>query len=153
MIEPNNGDANEGGHYLDPGFRDRMTGFRYMVFLKGAGVLALLWVVVWGLMSLAGVFEVTPEKVAAEIRDRPIEEIEDVGERRAHIERLARMINQLDFEQRREFRDGDALEGRFFEALEADERRYFIDLTMGSAFKQMMKAFNGMSAEERQTFV
>lgn len=128
--------------------------------LKGFAVLVLVWAGVWGLLTVAGVFEVTPEKVVAFVEREPIDEIEDENARREWLERLAGMVNQFNFEQRRIFREGnrpgDGGMGRgddFWEDLDRDERAYFIDLTMSESFKQMMKGFNDMEDQERRAFV
>ncbi|MEM7145762.1 MAG: hypothetical protein AAF591_11555 [Verrucomicrobiota bacterium] len=137
-----------------------MMGSGRSMVLKGFAVLVLVWAGVWGLLTVAGVFEVTPEKVVAFVEREPIDEIEDENARREWLERLAGMVNQFNFEQRRIFREGnrpgDGGMGRgddFWEDLDRDERAYFIDLTMSESFKQMMKGFNDMEDQERRAFV
>ncbi len=136
---------------------------RTLLVMKAAAALLLVWVGVWGLMKVAGVFEVTPEKVLLFVEEAPIGDLVGQEERRAWLDKVASMVNQLDFEQRREFREGNAErrsggedEGGapvFWDELSRDERLYFVDLTMGTAFKQMMKGFNEMAPEERKRFV
>jgi hypothetical protein len=134
---------------------------RISLAIKGLGVLVLVWVSVWGVLKVAGFFEVTPEKVAVFMAERPIGGIADEAARRNWLDEVAGMVNQLDFEQRREFREGNEAgrrgegegSGGFWEELSREERMYFVDLTMGTAFKQMMKGFNEMDADERKAFV
>lgn len=113
------------------------------------------------MLKVAGVFEMTPEKVTTYVASEPIGAITDEVVRRKWLDKVAGMMNQLNFEQRRTFRQasggdqGDVEGGPpdFWEELSREERIYFMDLTMGAAFKQMMKGFNDMGTEERRAFV
>lgn len=129
--------------------------------LRGGAALAVIWVGVWGLLTTAGVFEVTPDKVFAFVEGKPIAEIEDLEARREWLEELAGMVNQFNFQQRQKFREGirelgngqAGEEDGFWGGLDRDERAYFVDLTMSASFKQMMKGFNEMEDDERRAFV
>jgi biopolymer transport protein ExbB/TolQ len=143
------------------GRKELMLSPRSFLAVKAVGALIMVWVAVWGVLKVAGVFEVTPEKVAAFVEAQPISEIVDEAERRAWLDEMAGMVNQLDFEHRRAFRErnesawedkGEGSRG-FWGDLSREERMYFVDLTMGTAFKQMMKGFNEMGTEERRAFV
>lgn len=128
------------------------TGF---LIVKGLLVLALLWAAVWGAMSVAGVFEVTEEKVTAFVEAVPFSEIRDPAQRRERLERIADMINKLAYDQRREFREKQESkrERSFFENLNQQEKLHLVDATTGNAFRQMMEAFNEMDPEERRKYV
>lgn len=102
-------------------------------------------------MWLAGHYEVTPEKIEAYVQDNPIAEIEDPDDRENHIRKVANMINQLDYNARnnvrRPQREGD---DPFWRHLTPGERVLMIELTMGTFFDNMMKAFNEMDPKERK---
>ncbi len=137
-----------------------MISGRFGFLAKAILGLGILWALVWGIMSLAGVFEVTPEKITAYIDEKPFAGLQDPEERRRRLEKIAEMVNQLGFDQRQTFRESEEgaaerEEGRpnFFDDLNRDERVYFVEATMSTAFRQMMKAFNEMEREERKKFV
>lgn len=126
------------------------------LIITGVISLAVLWAAVWGVMKAAGVYEVTPEKVSEYVEAKPFKEIEDPKERRKRLDKIVEMTNKLNYWQRVEFREKE--EGRkkgksFFDDLTVDEQSYLVERTVGSAFKQMMIAFNEMSKEERRKVV
>lgn len=126
-------------------------------FVKVGAVLALIWGMVWGVMTMTGVFQETPEKVIAYMESHSLADEEDPDKRREIIGTLADKLNSLDHVQIGEFQGGSKNkrdQGReFFQGMSPDEQHYFMEKRIGKAFNQMMNAFNEMEREERQQLV
>ncbi len=103
-------------------------------------------------MGIAAWKRVTPDKVRAYVERHPIAEIEDIAEREHHIRKVAAMINQLDFEERREARENrdESREDPFWRHLTADERALMVELTVSRFFDNLIAGFNQMEPEERK---
>lgn len=120
-------------------------------WLKLAAALAVIWLIAGSVIFFARRAKVTPETVATYVGAHPIEG-KAAGERAKVIEKLARQMNQLSYEDRRGVRMGKGLDG-FFRGLTPEEQARFLDLTLPTGFKQMMDALNKMTPEKRQQFV
>ncbi len=125
--------------------------------LKVGAVLAVIWGLVWGVMSITGVFQETPEKVIAYMDSHPLNEEEDLDKRREIIGTLADKLNSLDHVQIGDFQENaqnnrDRREN-FFKEMSPEEQHFFMEKRIGKAFNQMMNAFNEMEREERQLLV
>ncbi|MFT5465257.1 MAG: hypothetical protein ACI8UO_000345 [Verrucomicrobiales bacterium] len=120
------------------------------LLFKASIALAALWGAVIGIMWLAGSYEVTPEKIEAYVEENPIAKMDDSDEREGHIRKVAKMVNQLDYEARGNMRRPPE-PGRdpFWRHLTPEERVLMIELTMGNYFDNMMRAFNEMDPDER----
>src|SRR5262245_52532216 len=68
------------------------------------------------------------------------------AERQEVIDRAARSLNRLEFEERQKLRRSGVPE-TFFESMTAEERLAFLDATLPAGFQQMMEAFNKMPPE------
>ena len=112
-----------------------------------AGIWAMAAVVIWISRSASP----SPEKLRSYIEAHPLEGMAEPG-RAAVIEKAAARLNRLDFDQRRELREGAVLR-KFFEGLTPAERGRFLDLTLPEGFRQMMSALNKMTPEKRQRLV
>ncbi len=126
-----------------------------LFLLKVAVVLTLIWAVVWGVMSVSGVFRETPEKVIAYMEGNPLSEVEDENQRREIISGLADRLNRLDHIQINEFQSDPDKDRRrdFFKEMSAEEQHFFMERRIGKAFNQMMNAFNEMERSERKRLV
>ena len=120
-------------------------------WLKLAAALALIWLIAGSAIFFARRAKVTPETVTTYVAAHPIEG-KPTAERAKVIEKLARQMNQLSYEDRRGVRMGKGLDG-LFRALTPEEQARFLDLTLPTGFKQMMEALNKMTPEKRQSFV
>lgn len=120
-------------------------------WLKLIAALVLVWLVAGSVIFFARRAKVTPEAVATYVAAHPVEG-KPPAERAKVIEKLARQMNQLGYEERRNFRMGKGLDG-FFRALTPEEQARFLDLTLPTGFKQMMEALNKMTPDARQNFV
>jgi hypothetical protein len=74
------------------------------------------------------------------------------AERQRIINRTAKQLNALTFEQRRELKEGGTIRA-FFAQLTADERRQFLALTVPDGFRQLIAALNKMEPVERNRLV
>lgn len=130
---------------------------RTVFFVKIGAVLALIWGVVWGVMTVTGGFRETPEKITAYMESHPLSEEEDPDKRRKIIGTLADKLNALDHMQISEFQgnpESSRDRGRdFFKNMSPEEQHFFMEKRIGKAFNQMMNAFNEMGREERQQIV
>ncbi|GAB4174721.1 MAG: hypothetical protein Fur0032_14420 [Terrimicrobiaceae bacterium] len=82
----------------------------------------------------------------------PLAEAGGGEEREKILQRVANDLNRLDFDQRRELREGGELRV-FFEALTPGERIRFLDMTLPEGFRQMIQALNKMAPERRKKLV
>jgi len=126
------------------------------IFLLKIGVvLAVIWGSAWGVMKATGLFRETPDKVIAYMENHPLDEVEDVDERRKVIAALAEKLNQLDHVQINEFQADPDRDRRqdFFRNMTPDEQHFFMEKRIGKAFNQMMNAFNDMERPERKQLV
>lgn len=113
--------------------------------------LAAVWTV-----ALLAIFAIeqsrpTPKKFIAYVAEHPLQGL-DAARRAATIERTAKLLNGLSFEQRRELKETQALR-TFFTQLTSAERSRFIDLTVPEGFHQMIAALNQMEPAERKRLV
>lgn len=114
-------------------------------------ILAGIWAVAAVVISVSRSSSPSPEKLRAYIESHPLEGMAEQG-RVAVLEKTAAQLNRLDFDQRRELRQGSVLR-TFFEGLTSAERSRFLDLTLPEGFRQMMSALNKMTPEKRQRLV
>jgi len=112
-----------------------------------AGIWCVAGVVIWASRSASP----SPEKLREYIESHPLAGMTE-PERAAILEKTAAQLNRLDFDQRRELREGVVLR-KFFEGLTPAERSRFLDLTLPEGFRQMMSALNKMTPEKRQRLV
>ena len=121
------------------------------LWLKAALILAAVWLVAGGAIFWARSVKVTPATVASYLEGHPIES-QSGAERVKIIEKVADQMNALSYEDRREMRIGNRLDG-FFRALTPEEQSTFLDRTLPTGFKQMMESLNKMEPAKRKKFV
>ena len=128
---------------------------------KALLVLTLIWAVAFGLMWIAGYWEVSPEKITAALRDHPLEDasglvrVEDASKAEARlvfIDEIAEKVRKLNHAQRRELRLDDTAQ-EFYRKLADEEKAHFVKSTLPSGFEEFMKALNAMDKDERRKFV
>lgn len=121
------------------------------VWLKGAGVVALVWAGTFAAVLMVRQSEPTAEDVQRLLSARLVSETQ--GARREEmINRVADRINRLSFEERQRLRRSGELR-EFFESLTEAERHAFMDATLPRGMRQLMQALNDMPPEERQRLV
>lgn len=133
---------------------------RNFLLLKGLIALALVWGIAWGLIRWAGSAVPTVEKVQTFIDTHSLKEISDSDERKKVIANLASLLNAMDpselrrmDEEREKNETGERIGRAFFQEMTPEEQRYFLELRVGKAFRQMMQSFNQMDREERRRIV
>jgi len=121
--------------------------------MRTKAVLAVvaIWLVAALVIFLARSSQPTPESVAAYIGKHPLAG-KSTGERDAILNRVAKGLNRLDFDQRQQLRR-DRVTERFYGSLTPAEQEKFMDLTLPAGFKQMMEALNKMTPERRRKIV
>lgn len=134
---------------------------RRAVVFKAIGVVAAIWLVVFGIRTVAGSKKITAERVDAAVEAANFADwsafntAPDAAEAKRRDEELrdiAGMINRLDFNEREKNRRNRAGE-EFFRRLTADEKSLFIDLTIVESMNRFMEALDGLPVEERKRFV
>lgn len=110
--------------------------------------LAVVWLLAFGGYWVAQARRVTAEKVRAYLRSVDLSRLS--GEARAKaLRELARRLNALPFEERRQARL-DAEWGRWFTAMTDAEKGEFIEATLPTGFRQMLGAFEELPADRRR---
>src|SRR5665213_2338815 len=102
-------------------------------WIKLVAVLLIIWAVVGGVIYWARSAKPTPESVMRYLNEHPVAGASP-GDRGKMVEKIAKDLNQLPYEQRREVRMSRKLDG-FFRALPGDEQTRFLDLTLPTGFK------------------
>jgi hypothetical protein len=124
---------------------------RYRIFLWAGIAVLLIWGGVFAGYRLAAAWRPTPEKVAAYAMGLDLAAMSPEA-RRAALERLARQLNALGFEERRQVRLGRVW-GRLFEQMTDAEKLWFVEQTLPSGVKQMLDAFEALPADKRRRAV
>lgn len=121
------------------------------LFLKAVLLLAAVWLVAGGAMWWSKANKPTPESLAAYVEKLNVESA-SAAQRTKEMEKIAKQLNTLTYEQRREVRMNRKLD-KFFRQLTPEEQVRFLDLTLPEGFKQMMEALNKMEPQRRKQFV
>lgn len=111
----------------------------------------VIWLLAWGGYSLARSSKMTPEKVRQYLADVDLSTLSGSAREKA-LQELARRLNALSFEERREARM-DREWARWFEQMSDAEKSAFIEATMPTGFKQMLSAFEQLPEAQRQRTV
>ncbi len=117
--------------------------------------LVLIWTGVGAILSATSRHTSTPEKVQSLMAKSPWLDGHDSSEeaRRKHLGAIIAQVNMLDFDQRRQMREGRETSQRFFDSLSKEEKARFLEATVEQHFKSVMKAFNKMTPDERRKVV
>jgi hypothetical protein len=121
------------------------------IFLRCLLALAIIWAIAAGAMFWIQSTRPTPQKFVAYIAEHPLAG-QDSRKRAKIVERAARHLNGLTFEQRQELKDSGAIRG-FFKQLTATERRRFLALTVPDGFSQLIAVLKKMEPVERNRLV
>jgi hypothetical protein len=119
--------------------------------IKIVVVLLVIWAIAGAGIYWARSVKPTPESVIRYLDQHPLAEADAAGRTHA-MEAVAKQLNQLGYDQRREVRMSRKLD-QFFRGLPPDDQSRFLDLTLPTGFKQMMDALNKMTPEKRKQFV
>ena len=114
-------------------------------------LLALVWGVIGGAIWIVRKNRATPERIAEFVGANTLEG-KAPADRAKLIEEVAKRVNRLEYEQRREMDKQRKLE-KFWLALTAEEKGRYLDRVLPSGFKQMMESFNKMEPGKRKKMV
>jgi pyruvate-formate lyase len=127
--------------------------------IKAVAALAVIWILVFAVRSIAASKKITAERLENEISELAFDDwSEDSGlsseaeEREKEIRRIADMVNRLDFAERQKNRENQSAED-FFRKLDAREKNLFVDLTIVETMGRFMEALDQMPPEQRKEFV
>ena len=120
-------------------------------WIKIALLLALVWGVIGGAIWIVRKNRATPERIAEFVGANTLEG-KAPADRAKLIEEVAKRVNSLEYEQRREMDKQRKLE-KFWLALTAEEKGRYLDRVLPSGFKQMMESFNKMEPGKRRKMV
>ncbi len=126
-----------------------------MILLRGVIGLAVIWAMVFLVTSIAGARKPTAEKVAEFQSNNQLAEIDDPERRREVVEKMAKMLNQMEASELSLLAEREEHDPRrdFFRAMNPDEQRLFMERRVGRAFEQIMESFNEMDRDERKRIV
>lgn len=124
-------------------------------------MLALVWLVVWGIQAFVSSRTPTAARIKEQI-DRArfadwsgndsTNDTKQAANRETDIRKIADLINKLDFQEREKNRDQRVGE-EFFRKLNAREKTLFIDLTIAESMNRFMEALDTMPPDQRRKFV
>lgn len=124
-------------------------------------MLALVWLVVWGIRAFASSRTPTAARIKEQIErahladwsenDSP-NDAKQAANRETEIRKIADLINKLDFQEREKNREQRVGE-EFFRKLNAREKTLFIDLTIAESMNRFMEALDTMPPDQRRKFV
>jgi hypothetical protein len=120
-------------------------------WIKLVTALLIIWAITGGIIYWARSVKPTPESVMRYLDEHPVANA-SARDREKAMEKIAKELNQLGYEERREVRMSRKLDA-FFRTLPPDDQTRFLDLTLPTGFKQMMDALNKMTPEKRKQFV
>lgn len=129
---------------------------RNWLLIKGLAIILVLWLIIGGIIKVAGAMKPTPEKIRAYALKNDITQINDPEERKQILSKMADMMNQMEVEDFQDFEsreDDRELRENFMRNLTPEEQWFFMEKRMGKAFSQMMTVFNEMDREERKEMV
>lgn len=129
-----------------------------MIF-KAVAVLAVVWLAVFAVRSMAASKKITAERLDREISGLAFDDWSESSgsdaeaeNREKEIRRIAKMVNRLDFKERERNRENRSTED-FFCKLDAREKNLFVDLTIVETMGRFMEALDQMPEEQRKDFV
>jgi hypothetical protein len=128
-----------------------MTAHKRRALLYAAGGLLAVWALAGAGFLITERARVTSEKVARFLNDTDLARLSGEARQQA-LRDLARQMTALPVEERRKARQAGAWE-RWFEAMSDAEKAEFIEATLPSGFKQMIRSFEQLPEEKRQKAV
>jgi hypothetical protein len=124
---------------------------RTRTLLLAVAALAGVWLLAWGGYALAQSRRVTADKVKAALAATDLDRVPTANRAKVLAE-LARQLNALSFEERRDARLNGEWD-RLFAAMTEEERRAFIEATMPSGLKKMIGHFEQLPEATRRKTV
>lgn len=133
---------------------------RRKIIWRALAVIAVAWLLVFSVRTLAGSRKITAESVQSAVEkakfadwsERENPSGAEARRRDRELERIAGLVNRLDFQEREKNRDNRSGD-EFFAKLSKSEKIKFIDLTVAETMNRFMKALDAMPPDERKRFV
>lgn len=129
------------------------------IIIKAVAVLAVVWLIVFAVRSMAASKKITAERLDKEITELAFDDWSESSgsdaeseQREKEIRRIAKMVNRLDFTERERNRESRSTE-EFFRKLDSREKNLFVDLTIVETMGRFMEALDQMPEEQRKDFV
>ncbi len=120
-------------------------------WIKVVVVLAVLWAAVAGLSAVIRRSRPTPESIATFVGGTTLDG-KSAAARAKLIGEVASKVNRLEYEQRRELDKQRKLD-KFWTAMTAEEKSWYLDQVLPTGFRQMMENFNKMEPGKRKRMV
>jgi hypothetical protein len=124
---------------------------KYKLWWIGAGGLLAIGLLSGFLKEAAEQRKATAQAIISRVESRPLLEIPE-GERAVYLSELARTVNRLSFEERRQLALRRGLDSSFEQMTDA-EKKTFLNQTLPQGFSQIIEVFNKMKPEERRLAV
>jgi hypothetical protein len=124
---------------------------RTKTLLTALAALAGVWLVAWAGYAVAQHRKITAEKVKALLAQTDLNRVTTLDRPKVLAE-LARQLNALSFEERRDARLNGEWD-RLFAAMTEEERRAFIEATMPTGVKKMIAHFEQLPEATRKKTV
>jgi hypothetical protein len=125
-----------------------MPNHRRRALVFAAGGLVGVWLLAGAGFVISNRFKVTAEKVVRQLRATDLARLREI-DRAGSLKNLARQINALPYEERRQVRLSGEWD-RLFAAMSESEKGEFIEATMPTGFKQMLVAFEQLPEDKRR---
>ncbi len=131
------------------------------VIIKAALVLLIVWSCVWAVRAYAGSKKITAERVNRAVAEanfadwsagNPTTNAAEASRRQEELQKIATLVNRLDFQEREKNRENRSGEN-FFRKLSPDEKNLFIQLTVVESMSRFMESLDAMKPEQRKKFV
>lgn len=121
-------------------------------FLKWVAIgLATIWGIVFVGYKISASYKVTPEKIKHYVETTDLSRLTPAERARA-LNKLADMINSLQYEERRKVRLREDWK-RLFDQMTEQEKNEFIEKTVPVGFKKMIESFEKLPEERRKKVV
>jgi len=124
---------------------------KYKLWWIGVGGLVAIGLLSGLLKEAAEQRKATAQAIISRIESRPLSEVPN-DERPRYLLDLARTVNRLSFEERRQLALRRGLD-RSFEQMTDAEKKAFLNQTLPQGFSQIIEVFNKMKPEERRLAV
>jgi hypothetical protein len=125
-----------------------MLQYRQRTIVIAGVTLAVVWLLVFLGYALARNARVTADRVRHYLQTVDLRQLNPADRAKA-LRNLAAQLNALSPEERRKARL-DREWPRWFDQMTEEERTAFLDATVPTGFKQMINAFEDLSADKRQ---
>lgn len=123
------------------------------LWIKALVVLAVIWAVAWAVTTAAAGRKATAERFIETYEESSLTSPSgSPSQRKEDLQRLASVVNKMDLRQREQLR-ATRRDGEFFDNLNNEEKRLWIDLTVTKSMEKMMEALDAMPKDEREAFV